>query len=352
MVGAQAQGHPAPSETEVAPGVWLFQTPPYDEIGLDGNAVAILGTDGVAVVDSNGTPTAARHVIAAIARRTPLPVRAVINTHWHWDHWYGTEAYRAAFPSVPVIAQARTRTAMAGPAIAFNQPGLDTQLPEYIAMLDGRLSAMAPGPAADDLRARIARHRWFLAEKRAVRHVLPDVTYDTRHTVVLGDRTVELVHVDRAVSPGDTMVWLPKERLLIAGDVLVNPVSFALSAYPSGWIRTLEWIDGLDAAVIVPGHGAPMSDETRLHATLEVLRLMVRHGAEARDRGLDPFAAADELYPRLSTQMQVLVGHDRGQQAAFRTQLLEWGMHRVFEELAGPLTDAIAPIPVRREGIK
>lgn len=339
---------PAPAETAVVPGVWLYETPPYGEIGLDGNAIAIVGADGVAVVDTNGTPTAARQVIAAIGRRTTLPVRAVINTHWHWDHWYGTEAYTAAFPGVQVIAHTRTRAAMDGPAIAFNKPGLDSDLPGYIEMLETRLADMAPGSAADALRARITQHRWFLAEKRGVRHVLPTVTYDSRRSLELGGRTVELVHVDRAVSPGDTLVWLPQERVLIAGDVLVNPVSFALSVYPSGWIRTLEWIDGLDAAVIVPGHGAPMRDESRLHATLEVLRQMMRHGADARARGLDPFAAADELYPRLADPMRVLVGDDRAQQMAFRTQLLEWGMHRVYDELAGPLTDAIAPIPVRR----
>ena len=350
--GQTVPPRPAPTETEVVPGVWLFETPPYEEVGLDGNAVAIVGRDGVVVIDSNGTPTAARQVIAAIGRRTPLPVRSVVNTHWHWDHWYRTEAYRAAFPSVQVVAHARTKVAMSGPAITFNKPGLDQQLPEYIGMLEARLSRLAPGAAADALRARITHHRWFLEEKRAVRHVLPDVTYETRHALPLDGRVIELVHIDRAVSPGDTLVWLPTERVLIAGDVLVNPVSFALSVYPSGWIRTLEWVDSLNAAVIVPGHGAPMRDETRLHATLNVLRQMVQHGRSARERGLDPFAAADELFPRLASDMRVLVGDDRLQQDAFRTQLLEWGMHRVYDELAGPLSDAIAPIPVRREALE
>src|SRR5690606_28599794 len=118
--------------------------------------------------------------------------------------------------------------------------------------------------------------------KRAVRHVLPSVTYTDRLTLHLGGREIQLVHIDRAVTPGDTMIWLPKERVLLTGDVLVNPISFALSVYPEGWVRTLEWVDSLDAAVLVPGHGDHMRDETRLHATLEIFRTLRAHGKAAK----------------------------------------------------------------------
>ncbi len=339
---------PPPVRVEVADGVHLFKTAPYGEVGLDGNAVAIVTPDGVVVFDSNGTPTAARAVIAAIKALTPQPVRYVVNSHWHWDHWYGTEAYREAFPGVQVMAQERTKAMMAGPAIEFNRPGLERDLPGYLTMLEERLTGTpAPqNPAA--LRDRITMGRWFLAEKRAVRHVLPDVTYRDRHVLTLGGREIQLVHVERAVTPGDTMIWLPKERILLTADVLVNPISFALSVYPAGWIRTLEWVDSLDAAVLVPGHGDPMRDESRLHATLSILRTLRARGADARARGLDAWQASDEAFPLVRDQMLVLTGDAPPAQAAFRSQLVEWFMHRVYDELAGPLTDAIAPIPVRR----
>lgn len=339
---------PAPARIDLAPGIHLFQTAPYGEVGLDGNAVVITSPEGVLVFDSNGTPAAARAVIAAIRTITDQPVRYVVNSHWHWDHWYGTEAYVEAFPGVQVIAHERTRRLMAGPAIEFNRPGLDTQLPGYLRMLEDRLGATpAPqNPAA--LRDRLAMARWFLEEKRRVRHVLPGVTYTDRMTLYLGGREIQLVHVDRAVTPGDTMIWLPQERMLLAADVLVNPISFALSAYPAGWISTLEWVDRQDAAVLVPGHGDPMRDEARLHATLSVFRALRAHGAAARARGLSAFAAADEAYPLVREQMLVLTGDHPPLNQAFRSQLVEWFMHRVYDELAGPLTDAIAPIPVRR----
>jgi glyoxylase-like metal-dependent hydrolase (beta-lactamase superfamily II) len=286
-----APARPAPIKTEVAEGVFLFQTAPYGEVGLDGNAVAILGSDGVIVFDSNGTPAAADAVLHEIRAITSQPVRYVVNSHWHWDHWYGTEVYRRAFPDVQVVAHDKTRRMLMGPAIAFNQSGLDVQLPGYISMLDKRLATLADSPDATALRDRIAAHRWFLEQKRSVRHSFPDLTFTDQLTLHLGEREVQVRHHERAVTPGDAFLYLPRERVLITGDLLVNPVSFALSVYPSGWVRTLEWMDTLDAAVIVPGHGEPMRDETRLHATLDIFRRLIAHGANAKRRGLGAFAA-------------------------------------------------------------
>jgi len=76
---------PPPAHTEVAPGVHLFQTQPYGDVGLDGNSVAIIGDDGVLVFDANGTPAAARAVLASIRKLTKQPVRYLVYSHWHWD---------------------------------------------------------------------------------------------------------------------------------------------------------------------------------------------------------------------------------------------------------------------------
>ena len=338
---------PAPTRVDLAPGVYLFKTAPYGDVGLDGNAVVITSPDGVLVFDSNGTPTAARAVIAAIKSLTAQPVRYLVNSHWHWDHWYGTEAYVDAFPGVQVITHERTRQLMAGPAVEFNRPGLESQLPGYLTMLEERLTATPPPQNPTALNERIAMGRWFLAEKRAVRHVLPSRTYSDRLTLRLGGREIQLVHVDRAVTPGDTIIYLPQEQMLLTADVLVNPISFALSSYPAGWIRTLEWIDALNPSVLVPGNGDPMTDESRLHATLSIFRTLRTHGASARARGRDAFAAADEALPLVREPMVVLTGDNAQLNQAFRSQLVEWFMYRVYDELAGPLTDAIAPIPTR-----
>jgi glyoxylase-like metal-dependent hydrolase (beta-lactamase superfamily II) len=124
-----AQNRPVPSKTELAPGVLLFITSGYGDVGLDGNSIAILSRDGVLVFDTNGTPAAAAAVLAEIRKLTDRPVRWIVNSHWHWDHWYGTEIYQQAFPDVRIVAHEKTRALMTGPALEFNRPGLETQLP-------------------------------------------------------------------------------------------------------------------------------------------------------------------------------------------------------------------------------
>jgi cyclase len=340
---------PAPTRIQVAEGIYLYRTAPYGEVGLDGNSIAIIASDGVLVFDTNGTPSAAAAVLADIRTLTSQPVRYIVNSHWHWDHWYGTEVYTRAFPGAQVIAHEKTKAMMAGPAIEFNKPGLDSQLPGYIAQLSKRLAtaeAATPPPAnLPQLRQAVADATFFLEQKTSVRHTLPTVTYAGRHVLRLGDREVQLLNIDRAVTPGDTFLYLPKEKIVIAGDLLVNPVSFALSSYPTGWIKTLEFIDALDATIIVPGHGEPLRDETLLKATLAVLKELHKRGAEAKARGLDPDAARAEIMPQIKPLMVAITGDVPSVNRAFETQLVDWFLHRVYDELNGPLTDAIAPIP-------
>jgi cyclase len=351
LASPPAPVHDPPRTIRIADGIYVFITPPYGDVGLDGNSIAIVSTDGVLVFDSNGTPAAAEAVLAEIRRLTDKPVAYLVNSHWHWDHWYGSEVYVRAFPDVRVISQASTRAIMEGPALAFNRPGLETQLPGYLSSLEKKVDAAeraTPAPAdLAQLKARLAEDRFFLEQKKAVHHVYPTMTFADRLTLHMGDREIQVLHYDRAVTPGDAFLYLPKEKVLITGDLLVNPVSFALGCYPTGWLRTLERMDALDASVIVPGHGEPLHDKTLLRANMAVMRELLRSGADARTRGLDPDQAKAEVLPRLHDQMVAITGDDPAANDAFRVYLVDWYLHRVFDELSGPLTDAIAPIPAK-----
>jgi glyoxylase-like metal-dependent hydrolase (beta-lactamase superfamily II) len=342
---------PAPKKIEIAPGVFVFMTAPYGAVGLDGNSTVVVSSDGVLVFDSNGTPAAAAAVLAEIRAMTSQPVRYVVHSHWHWDHWYGAEVYKTAFPEVRVIAHEKTRALMAGPALSFNKPGLETQLPEYIRSLEKRVAAgEAAAPPATDLAAlrdALEDARYFLTQKNSVRHTLPDLTFTDRLDLTLGDRQIQILNFGRAVTPGDALMYLPKERVLAVGDLIVNPITFALSSFPTEWLAALEKVNALPAETIVTGHGDPLRDKTLLQATMEVFRVLLKEGKAAREQGLDADQARDAVMPKLQPLMQSMTGESPARQAAFRTQLVDWYLHRVYDELAGPLTDAIAPIPPR-----
>ena len=332
---------PAPQRIEVAKGIYLFISKPYGDVGLDGNAVAILSNDGVLVFDSNGTPASSAAVLEQIRRLTDKPVKYVVNSHWHWDHWYGTETYTHAFPDVKVVAHEKTRAMMAGPAIEFNRKGVESDLPGYVAALE---KAVATKPQLQPL---LEEDRFFLEQKQKAHLVLPGTTFTDRLSIRLGERRIEVLHYDRAVTPGDTFLYLPDEKIVITGDLLVNPVSFALSSYPTGWLQTLEKIDALDATVLVPGHGEPLRDKVLLHATMDVMRELLKAGKDAKARGLDPDQAREEIFPRLHDLMVTITRDDPRANDEFKIYLVDWYLHRVYDELNGTLTDAISAIPPR-----
>ncbi|HEX2445454.1 MAG TPA: MBL fold metallo-hydrolase [Vicinamibacterales bacterium] len=338
-----------PKQVQVADGVVLFITPRYGDVGLDGNSVAIISRDGVLVFDSNGTPAAAAAVLAQIRMLTDRPVKYLVNSHWHWDHWYGAEVYKKAFQEIEIITHEKTREMMMGPALAFNKPGLETELPAYVKSLEKKLAAAeAASPPPDSLprlRQLVEADRFFLDQKTNVSHTFPTRTFKDRLDIDLGGRQVQVLHHERAVTPGDAFLYLPNEKILITGDLLVNPIAFALSVYPSGWLRTLERLDALDASVIVPGHGEPLRDETLLHATMTVFRELLRQGKEAKANGMDVEAARAAIMPSLEGPMKSITGGDPALAETFAIYLVDWYLHRVYDELDGPLTDDIARIP-------
>jgi glyoxylase-like metal-dependent hydrolase (beta-lactamase superfamily II) len=138
---------------------------------------------------------------------------------------------------------------------------------------------------------------------------------------------------------------LPKERIIVSGDLLVNPISYALSCYPSGWLKTLERMDALDATIIIPGHGEVLRDKELLHVTMDVFRVLLQQGKEAKAKGLDPDQARKQIMPGLHDLM-LKITHDNPQlNQEFEVEVVDWYLHRVYEELNGPLSDDIGPIP-------
>jgi len=337
---------PAPRTIKVSDGIYLFITAPHSDVGLDGNAVAIVSDSGVLVFDANGTPGAARAVLREIRRITRQPVRYLVLSHWHWDHWYGAEVYRDTFPGIEIISHRATRALMLGPALAFNQPGLDEQLPAHIDAIAARIAELDPrSPERPRLRAHLALDQDVLEQKRGARHTVATLTFDDSLTIHLGGRRIEVLHYDRAVTPGDTFLYLPDDQVLVTGDLLVNPITFALGCYPSGWIATLARMDSLQTRVIVPGHGEPLPDKALLETTLATLRELRRLGLAARARGLGADSARGAILDSVRPLMVRLTRDDPGLNQQFAVYMVDWFLHRVYDEAAGPLSDSIAAIP-------
>lgn len=342
---------PAPTRVDVAPGVYLFQTAPYSDAGLDGNSVVIVGEDGVLVFDANGTPNGAEAVLGEIRRLTKAPVKYLVLSHWHWDHWYGAEVYKKAFPALEIIAQERTKVLMSGPAVDFNQDGLDHGLPDHIATVRKNLEKARAGSVPDsvvrDLAQHVALDQWFLAQKVNTVHTVPTRTFTDSLTLTVGSRVVKVMHVDRAITPGDAFLWLPAERIVVAGDLLLNRVTFGLFCYPSGWIKTLEAIDAMNPAVIVPGHNLPMHDKEVLRATIATLkreRDLVKT-LKAQGKTVEQAKQAILADSAILALRETLAAGNPLRTNGFNVYLVDWVVPRLYQEIDGTLDDSIPKAP-------
>src|SRR5262245_28735458 len=128
--------------TKVADGVHAAVAAPAFKVNC--NTAIIESDDGVVVVDTHSKPSAARVIVERLGEMTDTPVRYVINTHFHWDHWHGNEVYPAAYPSAEIVTNQITREAMERKGLKRIQDHV-RQMPAEIARLRAELSAAAPG---------------------------------------------------------------------------------------------------------------------------------------------------------------------------------------------------------------
>lgn len=202
----------------------------YDSFDLSVGVVE--GTDGLAVVDTRASLVEGRELRADVRRLSALPVRAVVNTHVHFDHTFGN----AAFAGVPVVAH----------------ESVPVSLPRHRAWV---LEQIEADPDEDP--------RYAAMASTPVRG--PDQTFSSVSTVHLVDRVLELVHPGRGHTDGDVVVRVVDADVVYAGDLVEESdhPSYGADCWPLEWPVTLELLEQLVGAstVLVPGHGAPVDRE-------------------------------------------------------------------------------------------
>ncbi|HEY7404686.1 MAG TPA: MBL fold metallo-hydrolase [Candidatus Angelobacter sp.] len=328
---------------KVADGVYLFTTAPYGDVGLCGNSVAVLSDDGVLVFDSGATPQTAATILTEIRKLTDKPVRYLVNSHWHWDHWGGNQVYLAANPGLQIISHEKTRELMLNVEPRWNEKGLKEDLPQFLDGFEKQIAAAkARNASAERIQAaeeRLEADRNFLAQKQSLRKTYPNVTFSASMTLLLGSREIQILHA-HAITPGDTYIFLPKEKTLITGDILLSPYPFAIGGtYPANWSQTLEKLVALEPSVIIPGHGDAETTSDFLRSNLALFQELLRQVKEAKSRGLT-LDQTSEALSKENTDLAARIGiKDSETVEAFKAYFLDVFVKRAYRELDGPLGD-------------
>ena len=285
---------PQVSLVKIADGIYATSFPDLTDASMNGNGVVIVNESDVLVVDTQDTPEAARRVIAGIRKITRNPVRYVINTHWHGDHHFGNMVYRDAFPCVEFISHPNTREDTDKEMVPILRALVDTGLANYIAPLERNLAAGKAadgGPLSPAARAyyqkEISLYRWLNEQLRGVTTVTAGLTVADSLVFVRGDRRIVVRYLGRGNTRGDLTVWLPKERVLVTGDLLVNPIPYGFGSFLGEWTAVLDKLRATDAQTIVPGHGPIEHDFSYLAMMRALLESTLSQARAAAAKGLD-----------------------------------------------------------------
>ncbi len=234
---------------KIGDGVWAVIA--RDNGKAFANGGFVVGNNGVAVIDTFQDPEAAKAVLAEIRKITQLPIRFVVNTHYHIDHVNGNDIFAAA--GAVIVAHRNVRTWMRSENLKF-----------------------WPDPTPADVKARVQSL------------TLPDLVYDDGVDLYLGTRTLQVRYYPGHTG-GDSVVIVTGARVVFCGDLLwKDHFPNLIDATTESWIRTLVALQsGYGPSTFVPGHGelATADDVSTFRQYLVELRAAIQQAQAAGKSG-------------------------------------------------------------------
>jgi cyclase len=267
----------------VVPGVYAAIA--KEQYAVNSNAAIILLDDSVLVVDTHSKPSAARALIAQIKRLTDKPVKYVVNTHFHWDHYYGNEAYENAWPGgIVIISSEATREAIERQGLPLLKRQVLT-VPKQIEALKANLAKANDARKKAEIEENLRQAESYLDEIKAMQVTLPTLTFERSLILHQKSRTVEIRWLGRAHTDGDVVVYLPEDKVIVTGDALHRWTPYMGNSYPYDWIRMLEAAEKLDFDWVIGGHGDVLHGKGQFQMWEQYFRDLMAETAAAYAQG-------------------------------------------------------------------
>jgi glyoxylase-like metal-dependent hydrolase (beta-lactamase superfamily II) len=228
--------------------------------GFTSNAGFVITDDGVVVFDTLGTPALARALIAEIQKKTDQPIRKVIISHFHPDHFYGIKAFKDLGAVIYAHESARDILTRPGTIQRFNQ-----------------IKAHFPAAETQDW-ALLAADEWF----------------GESWEFSQGGKTFLVKHLGPAHTKEDSVLWVPEEGVLFVADLLfTNRLPFVGNGDPTELPRAIDEILTFPARIVVPGHGQALPPAQAVALTRDYSEVLLA-GMQAGVDNLQNFSEAYE----------------------------------------------------------
>lgn len=283
---------------EVADGVWHGSG--SGSVYTMSNVMVLVGENDTLVVDSHVTPAAARALIESLSVITDKPVRYLVNSHYHFDHAHGNQA----FPDgVEIIGHEFTRAKLNGDIgnvleentfRSFSDP-----VPQAVASLESQIAAEADPARKAQLEERHRVQVDYMNAIPEVRPTPPNITLADKLTLYQdipgGSREIQLLHFGRAHTGGDVMIYLPEEKVVFTGDMMLPGLAYMGDGHVDEWPESLEGLKALDFDIWLPGHGPVMRDKQPIENFQMYLRDLWGKTSAMHRQGVSWEQAAQDL---------------------------------------------------------
>jgi glyoxylase-like metal-dependent hydrolase (beta-lactamase superfamily II) len=219
----------------------------------DPNSGIVIGDDGVMVIDTQATPAMAQDVIDRVREITDKPIKYVVLTHYHAVRVLGASAYGAEH----IIASQGTWDLI----VERGQQDMDSEIQRFPRLFQG--VETVPGLT------------W------------PTMVFENTMTLWMGDLEVRISHLGRGHTKGDTVVWLPGDKVLFSGDLVeYGATPYTGDAYLTDWPATLDALEALEPAAIVPGRGDALATPDQVRDGLSGTRAFITDLLDAAKQGV------------------------------------------------------------------
>jgi len=277
---------------KIADGVYYSTSSSLMATG--GNHTIIVGDRDVFLVDAGATPAAGRALLEDMKLITDKPVRWVVNTHFHWDH---TNANSIFGPEVQIIGHEYVRHAIADLDVLHTEPFKTAManMPIQVDALKKQIADEKDPAKKSSLEKQLAAKQLDWDEFKALKPTPPTVTYTSKMTIFQGPREIQLLFLGRGHTQGDTVVYLPKERIVCSGDLMETQPAYMGNALFDEWLKTLDALKEMDFTTDLPGHGVPFHDKALITAYQSYLKDFMAKVTELRKQGLTPEETAQKI---------------------------------------------------------
>jgi glyoxylase-like metal-dependent hydrolase (beta-lactamase superfamily II) len=241
----------------------------------DPNTGVIVGDDGVMVIDAQATPLMAREVIRRIRGVTSKPIKYVVLTHYHAVRVLGASAYKAQH-------------------IICSQATLE----------------LIRERGAQDMKSEIGRFpRLFRGAETIPGLTWPTLAFSGEMTLMLGSLEVRIVHAGAGHTAGDTIVWVPSQKVLFSGDLVEYEAGiYTGDAHLEAWPATLEKLRALKPKALVPGRGPALATPVASDRAIAYTQDFIRGLYEVARQGVQEGKSLKEVYELARRRMDPTYG--------------------------------------------